>query len=46
MGLIEEILAAAIFFGPLGSLVVLSLIGFTPLKTNEKIVKRTVAIGQ
>lgn len=46
MELIERILAAAIFFGPAFSLVLLSLIGFTPLKTSERVVKRTVAFGQ
>lgn len=46
MDLVEKLFAAAIFFGPLGSLLALSLIGFTPLKGNERVVKRTVAIGQ
>jgi NADH:ubiquinone oxidoreductase subunit 5 (subunit L)/multisubunit Na+/H+ antiporter MnhA subunit len=46
MELIEKILAASIFFGPVFSLVALSVIGFTPLKTNERVVKRTVAFGQ
>jgi NADH-quinone oxidoreductase subunit L len=39
-------IASAIFFGPLFSLFILGLIGFTPLKVSEKIVKRTVAFGQ
>lgn len=46
MKLIEQILAATIFFGPAISLVLLSLIGFTPLKSSERVVKRTVAFGQ
>jgi len=46
MKVIEQVLAAAIFFGPALSLVLLSLIGFTPLKTSERVVKRTVAFGQ
>lgn len=46
MEMIEKILATSIFFGPLFSLFALSLIGFTPLRTNERVVKRTVAFGQ
>ena len=38
--------ALAIFFGPLAALFVLGLIGFTPLKSSEKVVKRVVAVGQ
>jgi NADH:ubiquinone oxidoreductase subunit 5 (subunit L)/multisubunit Na+/H+ antiporter MnhA subunit len=43
---IEQILAAAILFGPIVSLVALSLIGFTSLKSSERVIKRTVAFGQ
>ncbi len=39
-------LAGAIFYGPLMSLLLLALLGFTPLKFSEKVVKRTVALGQ
>ncbi len=41
-----QFLSEAIFFGPLLSLTLLSMIGFTPLRGSEKIVKRVVALGQ
>lgn len=41
-----HLVSESIFFGPLATLVVLALIGFTSLRTNEKIVKRIVALGQ
>ena len=38
--------AQAIFFGPLAALVALSIIGFTPFRSSERLVKRVVALGQ
>ncbi len=43
---VVHFLAGGIFYGPLVSLCLLSLIGFTPLRVSEKVVKRTVALGQ
>jgi NAD(P)H-quinone oxidoreductase subunit 5 len=37
---------ALIFVGPLCSLVALSMVGFTSLRSRERLVKRIVAIGQ
>lgn len=39
-------IVSLVFFGPLASLVFLSLCGFTPYRTSEKLVKRIVAAGQ
>lgn len=45
MGALQAV-ACAIFFGPLASLVVLGLVGFTPLRSRERLIKRVVATGQ
>jgi NAD(P)H-quinone oxidoreductase subunit 5 len=39
-------IAAIVFFGPLSSLLILSVCGFTKVRGNERSVKRIVAFGQ
>lgn len=43
---ILEIIGAVVFIAPLISLIALSLIGFTPLRVRENLIKGVVATGQ